>query len=219
MTMRDLRRNYVRKALNRDDLATDPIEQFQRWFLEAVAVDHPEWLELNAMTLATYELQSGQVYARIVLLKHFDASGFTFFSNYNSDKGLQLAAHPKASLALYWPHTEQQVRIQGAVSRTDRETSERYFHARPRASQLGAAASPQSKAIPDRRVLEAEVERLDQLYQDREIPCPEHWGGYLLTPHEIEFWQGRSDRLHDRFVYRLTDATPQPSWTIQRLSP
>lgn len=219
MTMRDLRRNYALKALNRDELDSDPIAQFQRWFLEATDTDHPEWLELNAMTLATYDPQSQQVYARIVLLKHFDASGFMFFSNYTSDKGRQLAAHPQASLVIYWPHMEQQVRIVGTVSRTDRQTSQRYFHARPRSSQLGAAASAQSQPVSNRQQLEAEVARLDQLYHGGEVPCPEHWGGYLVSPHEIEFWQGRSDRLHDRFVYRLTDKTPQPSWTIERLSP
>jgi pyridoxamine-phosphate oxidase len=142
-----------------------------------------------------------------------------FFSNYASEKGQQLAAHPQASLVIYWPHMEQQVRIQGTVSRTDRETSERYFHARPRSSQLGAAASAQSEPIADRHVLEAEVARLDAQYRGREVPCPEHWGGYLVKPHEIEFWQGRSDRLHDRFVYRRGSPAAVHPWNIERLSP
>lgn len=215
MTMRDLRRNYEMKALERSDLAAHPVNQFHKWFEEARDASPPDWLELNAMTLATYDRQAQQVTARIVLLKHIDERGFMFFTNYLSDKGTQLSDHPQASLVFYWPHIERQVRIVGRVSKTDRATSEHYFHSRPRTSQLGAAASQQSSEIEDRQVLEAEVARLDALYQDQQVPCPEHWGGLLVEPYEIEFWQGRLDRLHDRFVYRKQ----ADSWTIARLSP
>ncbi len=167
------------------------------------------------MTLSTYNPASAQITSRIVLLKHLDERGFMFFTNYLSDKGKQLVEHPQASLVFYWPHMERQVRVLGHVSKTDRATSEHYFHSRPRSSQLGAAASQQSKVIADRQVLEAEVARLDALYQDQQVPCPEHWGGLLLAPYEIEFWQGRQDRLHDRFVYRKQGDL----WEIARLSP
>ncbi len=202
MTMRDLRRNYELKALEREHLAAHPVQQFHRWFEEAQAASPPDWLELNAMTLATYDAQAQEVTSRIVLLKHLDERGFMFFTNYLSDKGSQLSQHQQASLVFYWPHMERQVRILGQVTKTDRATSEHYFHSRPRSSQLGAAASQQSREIDSRQVLESEVARLDVLYADEPVPCPEHWGGYLLAPYEIEFWQGRQDRLHDRFVYR-----------------
>ena len=217
--MRQLRRNYELKALDQIELQADPIDQFVRWFADAQAAERPDWLELNAMTLASYDIQSQQVAARIVLLKSVDASGFTFFTNYDSDKGRQLASHPAAALVLYWPHIERQVRIQGMVSQTDAATSTHYFHERPRASQLSAVASKQSQPVTDRGVLEAEVARLDQLYLGREIPRPENWGGYTLQPHTLEFWQGRRDRLHDRFVYRQTNGESNVQWTIERLSP
>ena len=215
MTMRDLRRNYDMKALEREDLAGHPVNQFHKWFEEARDASPPDWLELNAMTLATYDPDQQQVTARIVLLKHLDERGFMFFTNYLSDKGTQLSLHHQASLVFYWPHMERQVRVLGRVSKTDRQTSEHYFHSRPRTSQLGAAASQQSKVIESREVLQAEVARLDKLYQDQQVPCPDHWGGLLLQPYEIEFWQGRLDRLHDRFAYRKTGE----AWTIVRLSP
>ncbi|MCC6509748.1 MAG: pyridoxamine 5'-phosphate oxidase [Pirellulaceae bacterium] len=215
MTMRDLRRNYELKALEREDLADEPLDQFHTWFQEARHAAHPDWLELNAMTLSTYDRQREQVTSRIVLLKHVDERGFMFFTNYLSHKGTQLSDRPAASLVFYWPHMERQVRVVGHVTKSDRQTSEQYFHDRPRSSQLGAAASRQSSEIESRQVLQAEGARLDELYRDQEIPCPEHWGGLILAPHEMEFWQGRQDRLHDRFVYRK-----QPSgWYIARLAP
>lgn len=219
MTMRDLRRNYEMHALNRDDLSEDAIEQFQTWFRVARTTEHPDWLEINAMTLATYDTQTQRVAARIVLLKHVDQHGFMFFTNYLSDKGQQLASHPAASLVFYWPHLERQVRVQGVVSPTDRATSQHYFGERPRSSQLGAVASRQSSVVTDRQVLESEVARLDSLYQGQAIPCPEYWGGYLMQPHCIEFWQGRLDRLHDRFIYRKNSQSTEGPWIIERLSP
>lgn len=215
MTMRDLRRSYDMKALERQDLAAHPVNQFHKWFDEARDASPPDWLELNAMTLGTYDQAAQQVTSRIVLLKHLDERGFMFFTNYESHKGMQLSEHPQASLVFYWPHMERQVRVLGRVSKTDRATSEHYFHSRPRTSQLGAAASRQSSVIENRQVLETEVARLDALYQDQPVPCPEHWGGLVVVPYEIEFWQGRLDRLHDRFVYRKQ----AEAWEIARLSP
>lgn len=238
--MKELRRNYEMKSLELENLAVEPIAQFERWFDEAQAVERPDWLEINAMTLATYDKSAQQVAARIVLLKFVDDRGFTFFTNYDSDKGRQLGAHPQASLVIYWPHVERQVRVQGHVTLTDAATSTRYFHARPRASQLGAAASHQSTPVADRQVLEQEVARLDALYQGIEVPRPDAWGGYVLRPTAVEFWQGRRDRLHDRFLYRQIDdeaaqtgqgvysgldggrkisAAAATRWTIERLSP
>lgn len=217
--MQHLRRSYERAALNREDLSTCPLEQFQRWFQEVESIERPDWLEINAMTLATLDRSTGQVFARIVLLKSATPTGFHFFTNYDSDKGRQLAGHPLASLVIYWPHLERQVRVQGSVSKTDRATSESYFQARPRNSQLSAAASQQSAPLIDRKLLEEEVRRLDELYKDQPVPCPENWGGFSLRPHEIEFWQGRPDRMHDRLVYRLSKQATNSSWSIERLAP
>lgn len=219
MTIKHFRRSYEQKALDRADLVNDPVEQFGEWFSEANEVDKPEWLEVNAMTLSTYETATGCVAARIVLLKHFDAAGFTFFTNYQSDKGQQLLAHPRASLVFYWPHVERQVRIEGSVSQTDRATSEQYFAERPRASQLGAVVSSQSRPILGRQELDEAVAKLVAEYGDRPIPCPQNWGGFRLKPTRIEFWQGRPDRLHDRFVYIRSADMSTNSWSIQRLSP
>lgn len=214
--MRELRRNYELKTLEREDLASDPLAQFQLWWDEAIEAEHPDWLELNAVSLATYDPQSRRVDARMVLLKHVDERGLMFFTNYESAKGHQVAEHPAASMVMYWPHLERQVRVQGQIVKTDRQTSERYFHERPRSSQLGAAASQQSARIASRRLLEEEVARLDALYAGVEVPCPEHWGGYILQPTRMEFWQGRRDRLHDRFQYTKED---QGGWAVARLAP
>lgn len=217
--MQHLRRSYEKLALNIQDMALCPLEQFRKWFDEAQNTERPEWLEINAMTLATLDRSTGQVFARIVLLKSVTDTGFTFFTNYDSHKGRQLADHPVASLVIYWPHLERQVRVQGSVSRTDRATSESYFQARPRNSQLSAAASQQSSPLADRKLLEDEVQRLDLLYRDRPVPCPDNWGGYSLRPHQVEFWQGRPDRMHDRLVYQTNPVIANSSWTIERLSP
>jgi pyridoxamine 5'-phosphate oxidase len=219
MVIHHLRRAYEQRTLSRQELADDPLQQFAVWFREAAEVEHPDWLEINAMTLATYDPMAGCVAARIVLLKHFDHAGFTFFTNYESDKGRQLAACPRASLVLYWPHVERQVRIEGSVTRTDRDTSQRYFSERPRSSQLGAIASQQSRPLLDDAALAQRVAALEQEFGDREIPCPENWGGYRLHPTRLEFWQGRPDRLHDRFVYVRSADTRTVSWSVERLSP
>ena len=212
--MEHLRRTYERHQLDRDQLVDDPFDQFPLWFDEALEHEKPSWLEVNAMTLAT-TTRDGHVSSRIVLLKAIDRSGFSFFSNYLSRKGQELAINPRASLLFYWPHVERQVRIEGIVSKTDSQTSDGYFQARPRGSQLGAVVSPQSQVIADRTKLEADAQALDLKYEDKQIPRPDYWGGYRLEPESIEFWQGRPNRLHDRFVYHYVNGL----WKICRLAP
>jgi pyridoxamine 5'-phosphate oxidase len=198
--------------LMESDLDADPFAQFSRWFEEAKAAvkDHPE-----AMTLATATLE-GEVSLRTVLLKEFDKRGFVFYTNYNSRKGAQIHDNPRAALAFWWGQLERQVRIEGAVVRTTEEESNAYFASRPRGSQLGAWASDQSKVIAGRGDLDARFQELEKCYPGGEIPRPPHWGGYRVIPILFEFWQGRPDRLHDRFAYRLRDAK---DWVIERLSP
>lgn len=216
MGIEELRRSYEDATLDADSLASDPLTQFTRWFEAAQASDSPQWFEANAMTLASAG-QSGRVSARIVLLKKFSEAGFVFFTNYDSDKGQQLAENPQASLVFYWPHLEQQIRIEGTVTKTDAATSSEYFHARPRGSQIGAIVSQQSRPLATRQELEAEAERLSAVYANQEIPCPDYWGGYCLEPSRYEFWQGRPSRLHDRFIYERS--ADQANWTTTRLAP
>ena len=194
------------------DLDPDPFVQFGRWFEEAKAAvkDLPE-----AMMLAT-ATREGEVSVRSVLLKEFDRRGLVFFTNYNSRKAAQMHDNPRAALAFWWPPLERQVRIEGAVVRTTEEESNDYWATRPRGSQLGAWASDQSKVIAGRGDLDARFEELSKCYREGAIPRPPHWGGYRVIPILFEFWQGRPDRLHDRFVYRLRDAK---DWVIERLSP
>ena len=212
--MENLRRDYAHSELERHALANDPIEQFLAWFDDARQAA-PQWLEINAMTLAT-ATPVGQVSARIVLLKKVDQSGFSFFTNYSSVKARQLEANPNASLVFYWPHVERQIRVEGQVAKTDAATSDEYFQARPRASQIGAIISPQSQPITDRIKLEADARQVESQYApDKTIPRPEFWGGLRLEPERVEFWQGRLSRLHDRFVYMRLGS----SWEISRLAP
>ncbi len=189
----------------------DPINQFKRWFDEAVAsgMKLPE-----AMTLAT-ATRDGRSSARVVLLKGVDTDGFVFYTNYRSAKARDLEANPQAALVFYWSQFDRQVRVEGWVERVSTEESQAYFKTRPRESQIGAWASPQSDVVENRRVLEARVAELEQLYGDREIGCPEHWGGYRVKPTRIEFWKARLGRLHDRIVYER-DGT---HWDINRLAP
>jgi pyridoxamine 5'-phosphate oxidase len=194
------------------DLDPNPFVQFERWFEDAKRAQ-PEMPE--AMTLATADSQ-GAVSARVVLLKSFDARGFVFFTNYNSRKSSQLRDNPRAALVFYWPATERQVRIEGAVVKTTEEESDAYFATRPRGSQLGAWASEQSRVIAGRGDLDERFRQMDATYRDLPIPRPPHWGGYRLIPITIEFWQGRADRLHDRFTYRLREAK---DWVIERMAP
>ncbi|WP_448380333.1 pyridoxamine 5'-phosphate oxidase [Gloeomargarita sp.] len=206
----DLRREYTQNVLLTAD--PDPWVQFQQWFEEACAAPIRE---PNAMTLATVDAQ-GCPDARIVLLKGFDAQGLQFFTNMNSAKGQQLAHCPQAALVFWWEPLERQVRFRGTVTPLPAAASDAYFQQRPRDSQLGAWASPQSQVIPDRSALEERFAQLAQEYADREIPRPPFWGGYCLRPHTIEFWQGRPSRLHDRIAYRLQ---PDGTWQQTRLAP
>jgi pyridoxamine 5'-phosphate oxidase len=202
----------TQETLDEQLIDRDPVAQFQRWFADAVAdgLPLPEAMSLSTIT------PEGKPTARMVLLKKVDAQGFVFFTNYNSAKARELAANPNASLVFFWPQLERQVRVEGVVSKTSAAESREYFASRPRGSQIGAWASPQSEVIPGREVLEQRRAELEDVYRDREIPWPEHWGGYCLKPERIEFWKGRRDRLHDRILYVRQ---PDESWTIQRLAP
>jgi pyridoxamine-phosphate oxidase len=216
MTFDQMRISYTKSGLSETDLTPDPIGQFLAWFKDAHTEDRPSWLETNAMTLSTSDPATGRVTSRIVLLKGVEDKKFIFFTNYLSEKGRQMEANPQISLCFFWPHLERQVRIVGRVAKTSRQASVEYFAQRPRGSRLGANVSSQSQVVPDRSRLEAAMRELDAKYADRDdIPCPENWGGYAVTPSEIEFWQGRDSRLHDRLVYRREG----DAWKIVRLAP
>ena len=195
-----------------NELNPDPFAQFTVWYDEAKAAQP---LLPEAMTLATAGLD-GVVSARVVLLKGFDHRGFVFFTNYNSRKSQQMHENPRASLCAFWPSLDRQVRIEGCVVRTTEEESDEYWSTRPRGSQLGAWTSEQSRVIPGRGALDERFNDMAATYKDLPIPRPPHWGGYRVIPVMFEFWQGRVDRLHDRFAYKLRDAK---DWVIERLSP
>ncbi|MEP6685711.1 MAG: pyridoxamine 5'-phosphate oxidase [Verrucomicrobiota bacterium] len=212
MDLNALRQEYAAHGLRRRDLDPNPIKQFSAWFTASVEAAIPD---VNAMSLAT-ATRNGNPSVRIVLLKEFDESGFVFYTNYASDKGKQLEENPRAALGFYWVQLERQIRIEGAVEKTSRDDSIRYFHSRPSGSQLGAWASHQSEVIDARRILEARLAEMTERFAGGEIPLPPHWGGYRVRPTMIEFWQGRPNRLHDRFRYtRQSDG----GWLIERLSP
>ena len=212
MTHSATRKEYGHGGLSEADVAADPIEQFQRWFAEAVAAEH---VEPNAMTLAT-ATPNGVPSARVVLLKLFDERGFVFFTNRESQKGHELEANPHAALVFYWDKLERQVRIVGVVEPASDAEADKYFADRPRGSQLGACASRQSSVLADRTELEHAVAKLDAEYAGRQVPRPSFWVGYRVVPTTVEFWQGRPSRLHDRILFtRSADG----SWTKSRLSP
>ena len=207
-----LRREYETHGLRRADLHHDPIEQFSTWFSTAVNSALPD---VNAISLATATLE-GKPSARVVLLKGFDQRGFVFFTNYRSSKGRELEANPQAAFVIYWVQLERQIRVGGRVEKTSRAESEAYFLSRPRGSQLGAWVSHQSEVIDARRILEARLAEMTERFAGGEIELPPHWGGYRIVPETFEFWQGRANRLHDRFRYtRVGDG----SWRIDRLAP
>ena len=233
--MADLRREYSLGGLNRQELDANPLAQFQSWFGQAAATRQgSRWrsigialfklwhavlgrapADVNAMVLAT-TTKDGQPSARTVLLKGVDKRGFIFFTNYESRKGQELTENPNAALVFYWPDLERQVCVAGAVIKLSATESEAYFKTRPKGSRLAAWASNQSSVVPDRDALERQWREMEARFANQELPCPPNWGGYVLSPIRIEFWQGRPNRLHDRFRYTRQ---PDDSWTIERLSP
>ena len=209
----NLREDYSKKKLDISDVLKNPMKQFEIWIMEALKSKVPE---PNAMTLSTVN-PKGLPTARIVLLKALDENGFTFYTNYKSQKGKEMDKNQNVALTFVWLGLERQVRIEGVVKKVSRKTSEKYFQSRPKASQMGAWVSSQSKVIKNRKVLEKSMKNLEEKYKDAEVlPCPPHWGGYIVQPVTIEFWQGRRSRLHDRIRYKLTK---KGKWKMERLAP
>lgn len=210
----NLRQSYTQRTLAEADVQPDAVRQFRTWLDEAVAarLDEP-----SALTLSTVDAATGQPSARVVLLKGLPHdAGFLFYSNYDSRKGRELAGQPLAAISFFWPGLERQVRVEGRIEKAPESMSTEYFQSRPRSSQLGAWASPQSQVIGSREALEAREQAVEAEFSGQDpLPRPPHWGGYILRPHRIEFWQGRPSRLHDRLVYDLVDG----AWKISRLAP
>lgn len=206
-----IRKDYTIASLALEDIKQDPINQFKKWFDEALdaKVNEP-----NAMNLAT--AAEGVVSSRIVLIKEIDVDGFVFYSNYTSDKAKAIGSNNHVALNFFWPELERQVRIQGLAQKISAERSDAYFNSRPRASQIGAWVSPQSNVIEDRNFLDKRQQDFETQFEGKDVPRPEHWGGYKIIPDLLEFWQGRSSRLHDRIKYNKTDST---TWQIERLAP
>lgn len=211
MSIADLRRDYARASLDESNVSADPVAEFHRWFAEA---QEAKVLEPNAMALAT-ATRDGAPSVRIVLLKGYDERGFVFFTDYRSQKGAELEQNPQASLAMFWPELERQVRITGPVSVVSREESETYFDSRPRKSRLSTWVSHQSQVIAGREVLDSREREMAQRFPD-EVPLPPHWGGYRVTPETVELWQGRPSRLHDRIKYTRQKGG---GWRVERLAP
>ncbi|MCW3106701.1 MAG: Pyridoxamine 5-phosphate oxidase [Segetibacter sp.] len=207
----DIRKDYKLKSLLEKDVLSDPIEQFSNWWSEAV---NGQINEVNAMTLAT-ATPDGVPSARIVLLKGITNDGFMFFTNYQSNKGRELAKNPVAALVFFWKELERQVRIEGTVEKVSEAESEAYFATRPAASKIGAWASPQSTPIAGRNIIEENVLKYQAQFDEENIPRPPYWGGYIVKPLKVEFWQGRRSRLHDRILYTRQDE----KWNIERLAP
>jgi pyridoxamine 5'-phosphate oxidase len=212
MDIADLRREYMQRGLRRADLESDPFAQFEGWFHEACASQVPE---PNAMSLATVSPE-GAPSLRTVLLKYFDRQGLVFFTNHESTKARQIAANPQVALLFFWAELERQTKILGKAEKISTTESLRYFTTRPRGSQIGAWCSRQSSVISSRQLLEMKLDELQRKFMNREVPLPSFWGGYRVVPHCFEFWQGRPNRLHDRFLYSRQE---NGSWSIERLAP
>ncbi len=208
----DIRRDYKLQTLSEKDVAEHPIKQFDKWWEQAINSNIDE---VNAMTLATVS-KDGQPSARIVLLKGYDDNGFVFFTNYNSRKGHELQNNNKACLVFFWKELERQIRIEGSIQKISATDSDAYFTSRPTLSKIGAWASPQSEAVPSRTYLEQRLNEMEKNFNGKEIQRPEDWGGYILQPNYIEFWQGGEGRLHDRICYNLDD---DGKWSTGRLAP
>lgn len=206
-----MRKEYSDKPLSEGELLADPLEQFLKWFKEAIDA---EIYEPNAMVLGTISAQ-GTPSTRVVLLKELNQGGFVFFTNYSSRKGEEISLNPNASLLFYWPELHRQVRIEGALQKTTEDENQEYFAVRPRGAQIGAWASRQSTLLSSRHELEEKVREVDEQFQGKDVPCPPFWGGYRLVPTYLEFWQGRRSRLHDRLAF----SNREGEWTVRRLSP
>lgn len=212
MDLKNLRTDYVKQELLEENVLANPIEQFKKWLQDAIDV---EASEPTAMTLSTASL-AGKPSARIVLLKQVTEEGFVFFTNYDSKKGQELADNPQACLTFHWHELERQVRVEGLVEKISEEESLAYFQSRPKGSQIGAIASPQSQEIPNREVLEQRVKAVEERSEsENELQKPTYWGGYIVKANYLEFWQGRASRLHDRLVFKQVEG----NWTITRLAP
>ena len=212
-TLADIRKNYSREALTDKSVLPNPIEQFEFWLNEALKANVDE---ATAMVLSTASTE-GKPAARVVLLKGIENGNLIFFTNYQSRKGQHLEANPFAAITFFWPELERQIRLEGKIAKLDGPSSDMYFHSRPKASQIGAWASPQSQVVKSREELErAETHYNEKFSSKMEIPRPEHWGGYLFEPEYFEFWQGRPNRLHDRIIY---EKEKNGSWVINRLAP
>lgn len=210
--LHDKRKIYEKSQLIESEIKENPIEQFRDWFLDASA--NPTVSEANAMAVSTLE-DDGCPRTRMVLLKEYTYEGFIFYTNYDSRKGKAIAKTHKACLHFFWPSLERQIIIKADLEKIAENLSDGYFHSRPKGSQLGAAVSPQSEVIPNREFLEVKLKELEEKFEDYEVPRPRNWGGYIAKPYEIEFWQGRPNRLHDRIIYSLKDL----DWEISRLAP
>jgi len=210
--LHDKRKVYEKSQLIESEIKQNPIEQFRDWFLEAS--NSPAVSEANAMAVSTVE-EDGCPRTRMVLLKQYTYEGFIFYTNYGSRKGKAIENSHKACLSFFWPNLERQIIIKADLERIAENLSDGYFHSRPKGSQLGAVVSPQSQTIPNREFLEEKLKELEKEYETGEVPRPSNWGGYIAKPYEIEFWQGRPNRLHDRIIYQLEDL----DWMISRLAP
>lgn len=210
--LHDKRKIYEKSQLIESEIKENPLEQFRDWFLDASS--NPTISEANAMAVSTLE-DDGCPRTRMVLLKEYTYEGFIFYTNYDSRKGKAIAKNHKAGLHFFWPGLERQIFIKADLEKIAENLSDGYFHSRPKGSQLGAAVSPQSEVIPNREFLEIKLKELEEEFENTEVPRPENWGGYIAKPYEIEFWQGRPNRLHDRIIYTLKDV----DWEISRLAP